>query len=76
MSPPRAGKPSLISSKEFSHNVQRYEVIETFAKGPMVFNERVDRLTRGRSWHGVRVFFLVDGIIVEWYDYTISTDRA
>ena len=57
-------------------HVQRYEVIETFAKGPMVFNERVDRFTNGRSWHGVGVFFLVDGKIVEWYDYTISTDRA
>jgi len=29
-----------------------------------------------RSWHGVGVFFLKGGKIVEWYDYTISIDRA
>jgi len=29
-----------------------------------------------RSWRGVGVFFLKDGKIVEWYDYTISTERS
>jgi limonene-1,2-epoxide hydrolase len=58
--------------------VVRFEVIETFAKGPMVFNERVDHFMGGplRSWHGVGVFFLRDGKIVEWYDYSISAERA
>ena len=64
--------------KTFVHSVARFEVLETFAKGPMVFNERIDHFTGGplRSWRGVGVFFLKDGKIVEWYDYTISTDRA
>jgi limonene-1,2-epoxide hydrolase len=58
--------------------VQRFEVLETFAKGPMVINERVDHFTGGalRSWHGVGVFFLKEGKIVEWYDYTIAFERA
>jgi len=56
----------------------RFEVLETFAKGPMVINERIDHFTGGplRSWHGVGVFFLKDGKIVEWYDYTISMERG
>jgi limonene-1,2-epoxide hydrolase len=58
--------------------VERFEVLDSFAKGPMVINERVDHFTGGplRSWHGVGVFFLKDGKIVEWYDYTISMERA
>jgi limonene-1,2-epoxide hydrolase len=62
----------------FIDRVERFDVLETFAKGPMVFNERHDHFTGGplKMWHGVGVFFLRDGKIVEWYDYTISLDRA
>jgi limonene-1,2-epoxide hydrolase len=58
--------------------VQRFEVVDTFAKGPMVFNERRDHFSSGnlKTWHGVGVFFLKDGKIVEWYDYTIDIERA
>jgi limonene-1,2-epoxide hydrolase len=61
----------------FLDRVQRFEVRETFARGPMVFNERIDHFDGGplRSWHGVGVFFLKDGKIVEWYDYTIQLER-
>jgi limonene-1,2-epoxide hydrolase len=64
--------------QSFLARVERFEVIETFAKGPMVFNERRDHFTGGplKMWHGVGVFFLKDGKIVEWYDYTISLDCA
>jgi len=64
--------------KTFVANVQRFEILETFARGPMVVNERIDRFTGGplRSWRGVGVFFLKDGKIVEWNDYTISLERA
>lgn len=59
-------------------NVVRFEVLETLARGPMVFNERIDHFEKLniRSWHGIGVFFLRDGKIVEWYDYTIATERA
>lgn len=62
----------------FLDRVQRFEVIETFAKGPMVINERHDHFTGGplKMWHGVGVFFVKDNKIAEWYDYTISIDRA
>jgi limonene-1,2-epoxide hydrolase len=62
-------------------NAEHFEVLDTFARGPMVFNERIDYFTPGgsiplKSWHGVGVFLLKDGKIVEWQDYTISTERA
>jgi len=62
----------------FLQNVQRFEIHDTFARGPMVFNERTDYFSGGRlkSWHGVGVFFLKDGKIVEWQDFTISTERT
>jgi len=58
--------------------VARFEVLDTFARGPMVINERIDHFSAGnlKAWHGVGVFFLKDSKIVEWYDYTISMDRA
>jgi limonene-1,2-epoxide hydrolase len=61
----------------FVDRVQEFKVLDTFAKGPMVFNERIDSFASGalKSWHGVGVFFLKDGKIVEWYDYTILSDR-
>jgi len=62
-------------------NVVRFEVLDTFARGPMVINERIDYFTPSaqlplRSWRGVGVFFLKDSKIVEWQDYTISMERA
>jgi limonene-1,2-epoxide hydrolase len=77
--PPNKGRQAVIDRiKSFLDSVQNFEVIETFAKGPMVFNERHDHFMGGplKMWHGVGVFFLKDGKIVEWYDYTISIDRG
>jgi limonene-1,2-epoxide hydrolase len=64
--------------KTFVDRVTRFEVLDTYAKGPMVVNERIDHFSGGpiRSWRGVGVFFLKDGNIVEWHDYTISMDRT
>ena len=58
--------------------VQEFKVLDTFARGPMVINERIDAFSGGplKAWHGVGVFFVKDGKIVEWYDYTISMDRT
>ena len=55
-----------------------FEVLETFTAGPIVINRRVDRFVSPRSftWQGVGVFFLTDGKIKEWSDYTIRMDRG
>jgi limonene-1,2-epoxide hydrolase len=76
---PNKGRQAVTDRiKSFLNSVQRFEVIETFARGPMVFNERRDHFIGGplKTWHGVGVFFLKDGKIVEWYDYTIGIDRG
>ncbi len=59
-------------------SVERFEILDTFARGPMVVNERMDHFSNFplQRWHGVGVFFLKDGKIVEWYDYTIASERA
>ena len=76
---PNKGKQAVRDRiKSFLDRVDKFEVLDTLAKGPMVFNERIDHFTGGplKSWHGVGVFFLKDGKIVEWYDYTIAREMA
>lgn len=51
-----------------------FEILQTFARGPVVVNERIDRFTlpaRSVNWNGVGLFFMRDGLIVEWNDYTV-----
>jgi len=55
-----------------------FEILDTFAKGPMVINHRIDTFaskTRPLTWEGVGVFFVKDGKIQEWSDYTIRVVR-
>lgn len=76
---PSRGRQAVTGKiNSFLGNVVKFEVLETFARGPMVFNERIDHFQNLniKSWHGVGVFFLRDGKIAEWYDYTIATERA
>jgi limonene-1,2-epoxide hydrolase len=51
-----------------------FEIVQTFARGPMVVNERFDRFTlpaRSIEWNGIGVFLVKNGLIQEWNDYTI-----
>jgi limonene-1,2-epoxide hydrolase len=75
---PSKGRDAVSSRvSTLAPTVQGFEVLDTWARGPMVINERIDRFATGslKSWHGVGVFFLKDGKIVEWYDYTIAMER-
>lgn len=76
---PNKGKQAVTDRiRVFLDRVDKFEVLDTFARGPMVINERKDHFNNFqlKMWHGVGVFFLKDGKIVEWYDYTISTERG
>jgi len=76
---PAKGRDAVTEQiKGFLDRVVEFKVMDVWAKGPMVFNERTDRFAGGplKSWHGVGVFFLKDAKIVEWYDYTIAIERA
>ena len=67
----------LGSWLESSQQIE-FKVLDTYAKGPMVVNHRVDRFvstTRPLTWEGVGVFFVKDGKIKEWFDYTIRVER-
>jgi len=66
----------LKSYVEGSDRVQ-FRVLETFAAGPIVINHRIDQFVSSRplTWEGVGVFFVKDGKIKEWSDYTIRSVR-
>jgi limonene-1,2-epoxide hydrolase len=51
-----------------------FEVVDTFARGSIVVHERFDRFklpARDFERHGVGVFYLKDGVIAEWSDFTV-----
>lgn len=55
-----------------------FKVLETLTAGPIVINRRIDRFVSPRpfTWEGVGVFFIKDGKIAEWSDYTIRLQRG
>jgi limonene-1,2-epoxide hydrolase len=51
-----------------------FKILDSWARGPMVINERIDSFTRtdaSPAYHLVGVFFIRDGKIAEWIDYGI-----
>jgi limonene-1,2-epoxide hydrolase len=77
--PPIAGVEKVLETyAKLNATSIEFKVLETQAMGPIVINRRVDRFVGPRSftWEGVGVFFLKDGKIKEWFDYTIRMDRG
>ena len=75
--PPMNGRDSIL---EFIQTIMNdvtgceFEVVESFARGPIVMNDRWDRFdypSRKSEFHVVGVFFMKDGLISEWTDYLI-----
>jgi limonene-1,2-epoxide hydrolase len=55
-----------------------FKILETFAAGPLVMNHRIDSFRstkRPLTWEGIGIFFVKDGKIKEWSDYTIRVTR-
>jgi limonene-1,2-epoxide hydrolase len=54
-----------------------FRILDSMAAGPIVINHRVDRFLTAQplTWEGVGVFFVKDGKIKEWSDYTIRVQR-
>lgn len=55
-----------------------FEVLETHSIGQIVINHRIDTFAskvRPLVWEGIGVFFIRDGKIAEWSDYTIRMSR-
>ena len=61
--------------KSFLNNGERYElkIVETFARGPIVVNSRIDSTIKGKRYTNptpvIGVFEIRDGKIKEWSDY-------
>jgi limonene-1,2-epoxide hydrolase len=75
---PAGVRERLGSWLETSDTIE-FKILETFARGLMVINHRIDRFaskTRPLTWEGVGVFFVKDGKIKEWSDYTIRVQRS
>lgn len=76
---PAVGRQAVSEKVSASTKVAiKFEVLESWARGPMVINERIDYFDspRLKRWHGVGVFMIKDGKIAEWYDYTIERVTA
>jgi limonene-1,2-epoxide hydrolase len=77
--PPVAGVEKVLETyTKLNATSIEFKVLETESLGPIVINRRVDRFVGPRSftWEGVGVFFVKDGKIKEWSDYTIRMDRG
>jgi limonene-1,2-epoxide hydrolase len=75
--PPIKGRQAIIDGLKKmlgSPEKARFDIVQTFARGPLVVNERFDRFTmssKSIDWNGVGVFYVKNGLIAEWSDYTI-----
>jgi limonene-1,2-epoxide hydrolase len=80
--PPVTGHQALIDLMQpwiESSNAITYEVLETFARGPVVVNHRIDIYhsdTNHLEWEGVGLFLIEDGLIREWQDFTMRIQRG
>ena len=72
-----AGVTDRLKSWLDDSSLVEFRVLDTAAFGPIVINHRIDRFmaTRPLTWEGVGVFFVKDGKIKEWSDYTIKVQR-
>jgi limonene-1,2-epoxide hydrolase len=56
-----------------------FKILDSWTRGPMVINERIDSFVRpdgSPAYHLVGVFLIKDGKIAEWTDYGIRSQVA
>ena len=72
-----AGVTEKLKSWLDDSSLVEFRVLDTAAAGPIVINHRVDRFMASRplTWEGVGVFYVKDGKIKEWSDYTVKVQR-
>lgn len=80
--PPVTGHQALIDMMqpwiESSHAIT-YRVLDTYARGPVVINHRIDIYhseTNHLEWEGVGLFLVENGLIREWQDFTMRIQRG
>ena len=81
-SPPDKGFDAIAQRlRPFVDSAERVEIkiLASSAMGPIVINHRIDKFTSSTQpllFEGVGVFFLANGKIREWTDYTIRAALA
>jgi limonene-1,2-epoxide hydrolase len=78
--PPAMGHDGVVQRLKAaveSASLVEFRILDTMAAGPIVINHRIDRFLTAQplTWEGVGVFFVKDGKIKEWSDYTIRVQR-
>ena len=78
--PPATGHDGVIQRLKQTVDAStfvEFRVLDTAAAGPIVITHRIDRFMTARplTWEGVGVFFVKNGKIKEWSDYTIRVER-
>ncbi len=76
--PPALGPAAIERIKSYVERSSKIEfkILDSWARGPMVINERIDSFTRpdaSPAYRLVGVFFIKDGKIAEWVDYGIRS---
>ena len=73
---PAVGAAAIERIKSYVERSSKIEfkILDSWVRGPMVINERIDSFTRSDAspaYHLVGVFFIKDAKIAEWTDYGI-----
>lgn len=77
--PPIIGVDGVLEAySRLNATSMEFNVLQTLAAGPIVINRRIDRFVSARpfTWEGIGVFFVKEGKIKEWSDYTIRMERG
>ena len=72
-----AGIIERLKTSVDTSSLVEFRILDIAAAGPIVINHRIDRflMPRPLTWEGVGVFFVKDGKIKEWSDYTVRVQR-
>ena len=70
---PAVGREAILARiGRFIDRIVDFEVVQSFATGTVVMNERFDRFMPERSLHLAGVFYMKEGKILEWTDFLAS----
>ena len=70
---PAVGREAILARiGRFLDRIVEFKVVQSFATGTVVVNERFDRFMPERTLHLAGVFYVKDRKIVEWTDFLAS----
>ncbi len=70
---PAVGREAILARiQRFLDRIVEFKVVQSFATGTVVLNERFDRFMPERTLHLAGVFYVKDGKILEWTDFLAS----